>query len=197
MHRYQSALAYRTILVYQRQWGDSLFSQPILLNQALYRKPIKHLKKVSGRLRELLRGKSSSTPNEPVPARLLVVDDEESICFSISDYFARRGFKVDTAREVEEAERLIAKTTYKVIIQDLRLGVASHHGGMDVIRFVHEHTPETRVVVLTAYGTPEVEDEAFRSGADVFLRKPKPLSQVAQVVQGLIETPRQRAARQH
>jgi len=71
--------------------------------------------------------------------RLLVVDDEESICFSMSEYFSLHGYKVDTASEME--------------------------------------------------------DEARRCGADAFLRKPKPLSQVAQVVQGLLESPPKQAAR--
>ena len=48
-------------------------------------------------------------------------------------------------------------------------------------------------MVLTSYGSPEAEAEAISAGADAFLRKPKPLSQVAQVVQGLIESPRARA----
>ncbi|HEX3253302.1 MAG TPA: response regulator, partial [Pyrinomonadaceae bacterium] len=60
---------------------------------------------------------------------------------------------------------------------------------------IREHNPQTRIIILTAYGSPEVEDEARRCGADAFLRKPKPLSQVAQVVQGLIESPPKHAAR--
>jgi FixJ family two-component response regulator len=40
-----------------------------------------------------------------------------------------------------------------------------------------------------------VEDEARRYGADAFLRKPTPLSQVAQVIQGLIESPAKQAAK--
>jgi CheY-like chemotaxis protein len=55
---------------------------------------------------------------------------------------------------------------------------------------VHQRNPDTRIVVLTSYGSPEAEAEARNAGADAFLRKPKPLSQVAQVVQGLIESPR-------
>ena len=123
-----------------------------------------------------------------------MVDDEESICFSMSDYFSQHGFKVDTAREMEEAEGLIKETDYKAIIQDLRLGMARHPDGIDIIKLVHKQNPNTRIVVLTSYGSPEAEDEARRAGADAFLRKPKPLSQVAQVVQGLIESPRTRTA---
>jgi len=153
------------------------------------------LKAVSGRLRELFRGRDQTSRHaEPVPRKLLVVDDEESICFSMSEYFSQHGFKVDTAREMEEAEVLLKKTEYKVIIQDLRLGPARHPDGIEIIKMVHQRNPDTRIVVLTSYGSPEAEAEARNAGADAFLRKPKPLSQVAQVVQGLIESPRSRAS---
>ena len=108
------------------------------------------------------------------------------------EYFSDHGFKVDTAREIEEAEGLIKETDYQVIIQDLRLGVEQRSDGLEIIRLVHKQNPETRIVVLTSYGSPEIEAEARRAGADAFLRKPKPLSQVAQVVEGLIESPRTR-----
>ncbi|HEU4432330.1 MAG TPA: response regulator [Pyrinomonadaceae bacterium] len=153
------------------------------------------LKRVSGRLRALLRGRDSASVGADGARSLLVVDDEESICFSMSEYFSQHGFKVDTAREMEEAEGLIKATEYKVIIQDLRLGLARHPDGLEIIRLVHKKNPETRIVVLTSYGSAEVEEEARRAGADAFLRKPKPLSQVAQVVQGLIESPRTRTVR--
>jgi len=108
----------------------------------------------------------------------------------MSEYFSQHGFHVDTARELEEAEGLVRETDYQVIIQDLRLSVGQHPDGIEIIRLVHKQNPETRIVVLTSYGSPEAEAEARRAGADAFLRKPKPLSQVAQVVQGLIESPR-------
>lgn len=154
------------------------------------------LKSVSGRLKELFRGREHTAPErvETTPRTLLVVDDEESICFSMSEYFSQHGFKVDTAREREEAEVLIKDTEYKVIIQDLRLGGGRHPEGIDIIKLVHAQNPDTRIVVLTSYGSPEAEEEARNAGADAFLRKPKPLSQVAQVVQGLIESPRTRTA---
>jgi DNA-binding NtrC family response regulator len=149
-------------------------------------------KTVSGRLRQLFLGRQQTATDgvEAKSRHLLVVDDEESICFSMSDYFSQHGFEVDTAREMEEAEGLIKITDYNVIIQDLRLGLARRPDGIDIIRLVHERNPETRIIVLTSYGSPEAEAEARRAGADAFLRKPKPLSQVAQVVQGLIQSPR-------
>jgi DNA-binding NtrC family response regulator len=153
---------------------------------------LRKLKTVSGRLLKLFRGRNEAKLEEPGERNLLVVDDEESICFSMSEYFSQHGFKVDTAREMEEAEGLIKVTDYEVIIQDLRLGLARHPDGLEIIKLVHKRNPETRIVVLTSYGSAEVEEEARLAGADAFLRKPKPLSQVAQVVQGLIESPRTR-----
>lgn len=154
------------------------------------------LKTVSGRLLKLLLGRDKSTYESDAARRtLLVVDDEESICFSMREYFSQHGFQVDTASEMEEAEGLIKATDYRVIIQDLRLGLTRHPDGIEIIKLVHKRNPETRIVVLTSYGSKEVEEEARRAGADAFLRKPKPLSQVAQVVQALIESPRARAVR--
>ena len=153
------------------------------------------LKKVSGRLKQMWLGRDERSLRETAIPRLLVVDDEESICFSMSEYFSLQGYKVDTASELEEAEKLLDTGNYKVVIQDLRLTMTSSQDGLDMIKLIRAHNPQTRIVVLTAYGSAEVEDEARRCGADAFLRKPKPLSQVAQVVQGLIESPPRQAAR--
>jgi ActR/RegA family two-component response regulator len=157
--------------------------------------PLQTLRRVSGRLSKFFHGREKLEVAQP--RRLLVVDDEESICFSMKEYFTHHGFTVETASEVEQAERMIRQGQYEVIIQDLRLGTTANPDGLDIIRLTHECSPETRIVVLTAYGSSEVETEAKESGADAFLRKPQPLSQVAQVVRGLLESPRRWAIPQH
>lgn len=147
------------------------------------------LRKVSGKLKRIWTGRDHDGDSKNSSPRILVVDDEESICFSMSEYFSLQGYKVDTANEIDEAEKLIEAVSYKVVIQDLRLTTARSPEGLEIIRFIRDVTPQTRVIVLTAYGSLEMEEEARRCGADAFLRKPKPLSQVAQVVQGLLESP--------
>lgn len=153
------------------------------------------LKRVSGRLRRMFVAHSDSTSAEPRIPRILIVDDEESICFSMKEYFGLHGYEVDTARELDEAEKLIEKNEYAVLIQDLRLGATRNADGLELIKLVHNRYPRTRIIVLTAFGSSEMEDQARLCGADAFLRKPKPLSQVAQVVQGLIESPPRQAAK--
>lgn len=127
--------------------------------------------------------------------RLLVVDDEKSICFSMTEYFNLQGYRVDAAQDLEEAEELVEATNYDVIIEDLRLGPAQKSDGLEMIKFIRGHNSHARIVVLTAYGSDEMEKEARANGADAFLRKPKPLSNVAQVIQGLIESTSKPAAR--
>ena len=144
------------------------------------------IKRLSGRLTRLLY------PNEPSSdgvRRLLIVDDEQAICFSMSEYFTHHGFQVDTASEIEQAERLIRHSSYGVIIQDLKLRSGENTAGLELIRYAQKHSPDTRIVVLTAHATEDIENEARHSGAVAFLRKPQPLSQVAQVVSSLIELP--------
>lgn len=126
--------------------------------------------------------------------RLLVVDGEESICFSMAEYFTMHGYHVDIAQELEEAERQVEAVVYDVVIQDLRLGPALKPDGLEMIKFIRRRNSQTRIIILTAYGSPEMEKEALQYGADAFLRKPKPLSHVAQVIQGLIESPPKQAA---
>ena len=113
---------------------------------------------------------------------MLVVDDETSITFAIQNYFARRGYRVDCAQELEEAEAMMANGHYDVVIADLRLTGAHGSEGLEIVRSVRERYPRTRVILLTAYGSPEVEAAAVRYGVHSFLQKPKPLAELAQVV---------------
>lgn len=122
--------------------------------------------------------------------RILIVDDEESIVFAMSRYFQARGFEVDHARELEEAEALVSNVRYAVVIADLRLTGVHGAEGLEIVGYVREHCPWTKTILLTAYGSPELEEEARRRGVDLVLRKPKPLPDLAQMVFGLLQVDR-------
>jgi DNA-binding response OmpR family regulator len=122
-----------------------------------------------------------------VSKRLLIVDDEESIRFAVKRYFTRTGFEVDCARELEEAEALAAHTSYRVVIADLSLTDSGSTEGLEIVRFMRRSCPEARVIILTAHGSPSVEREAYKRGADAFLHKPKRLPELARIVEQLLE----------
>jgi DNA-binding response OmpR family regulator len=121
--------------------------------------------------------------------RLLIIDDEEPILFALREYFTAYGYEVDCARELEEAEALLANVPYAAVIADLRLTGSHGAEGLEIIGYVRERCPWTRIILLTAYGSPEVEAEARRRGVDSFLHKPKPLPEVAQIVFALVGSP--------
>ncbi|HZS08158.1 MAG TPA: response regulator [Blastocatellia bacterium] len=120
--------------------------------------------------------------------RILVVDDENPILFAMKGYFTTHGYEVDCAREFEEAEALLANIHYSVVVADLRLTGINGVEGLELVAWVRERCPRTHIIILTAYGSPEIEKEALRCGVDAFLRKPIPLPQLAQIVFALNES---------
>lgn len=130
----------------------------------------------------------------PTP-RLLVVDDEPTVLAAVAEYLTAYGLAVDTATEREEAEAMVLAYAYDLVVTDMRLTGAHGREGLELLRFVREHRPDARVVLLTAHGSRELEEEARRSGADQFLGKPLPLSELAAEVfrqLGLESGPRRR-----
>jgi two-component system OmpR family response regulator len=131
-----------------------------------------------------------SRPQVPgVPSgtkHILLVDDVDAILAPMSRYFRNLGYDVDCAREREEAEALLSHVRYDCLIADLCLTTGHGPDGLAVIGHAHEASPVTRIVVLTAAESSDTEGEALRLGADVFLRKPTPLTEVARAVAGLV-----------
>jgi len=120
--------------------------------------------------------------------RILVLDDEPAIVAAMGTYLRRQGYVVDCAKDRREAERLLSKHVYACFVADLRIGeIGRVEDGLEVVSAVRERHGDTRIVVLTAYGTPDVETEARRRGVDAFLHKPKLLREVASVVDRLVQ----------
>ena len=115
--------------------------------------------------------------------RILIVDDLKEILLTMRRYFAIHGFDVDCASEKEEAEALIGANGYSVVITDLHLTPVRSNEGLEIVRLIHHESPETKVIMLTAYSTGEVEKEADRYGISAFLRKPVSLPVLRLAVQ--------------
>ena len=118
--------------------------------------------------------------------QLLIIDNEETIVFALKRYFSQLSYRVDAASELEEAEALVAHTRYDLVIADLSLTAGGSTEGLELLRFLRARSPETRAIVLTAFGTPAVEREAMRRGARAVLAKPQPLPELARVADELL-----------
>ena len=118
--------------------------------------------------------------------RLLVVDDEENTLVGMRRYFRAAGFDVDCANEREEAVALARHVGYDCAIVDLCITPGHGPDGLDVISSVREHCPSARIVVLTAIGASDTQQEALRLGADEILQKPQPLHRVLESLRGVM-----------
>lgn len=119
--------------------------------------------------------------------RLMIVDDEEPIVFSVHDYFTEHGWEVDCARELEEAQALAKVNDYDVVITDLHLTGIDGGEGLELVRYLRA-IGTSIVIVFTAYGTAQSERVALERGAHAFVQKTMPISKIAQLVARLIVT---------
>lgn len=125
--------------------------------------------------------------------RILIIDDEEAIRSSIQLYFDHHGYQVDTAGSVREATEHLVEAPYDIVITDLRLTQLPGYGGLDILRIVKDNAPQTMTILLTAYGSQEIERQALELGVDRVIAKPLPLSELAHVVMLLLEQRQQRS----
>lgn len=116
--------------------------------------------------------------------RMLLVDDQATILRPLVEYFSNLGWSVTSAQEFEEAAALLETRPFDLLLADVRLGGIHSHEGLELLAAVRARGLPMRVVLMTAYGSPLVQEEAKRLGADAVLAKPVPLSTLAAAASG-------------
>ncbi len=102
-------------------------------------------------------------------ARLLVVDDEESLRITTAAIFEREGYIVDTASSGDEAIHLLGKADYDLVLTDLHMEGGD---GISVLNRIRQQAPLTISVVLTGFASVESAIAALQEGAYDYLIKP-------------------------
>jgi DNA-binding NtrC family response regulator len=111
---------------------------------------------------------------------LLIIDDEKNIRTGLEQGLRPVAGTIDTAGTADEGITLFLKKHHQVVITDLRM--PGEHGGLDVVRRVRSESPDTTVIVITAYASVETAVEAMRLGAFDFVTKPVDLNLIRQQV---------------
>ena len=111
-------------------------------------------------------------------ARLLVVDDEPNILYSLQKRFHSEGLIVDVARSGREALESARQLRPDAVILDVRLADVS---GMEVFDRLRELDPRLPVIIITAYAATETAIEAMKRGAFEYLVKPLDLHQLQEI----------------
>ncbi len=102
-------------------------------------------------------------------ARILVIDDEESMRDSCRQALARKASRVEVAGDGQTGLDILAKESFDLVLLDLKMPGLS---GMEVLEEIKQAYPEIVVVVITGYATVESAVEAMKRGAYDFLPKP-------------------------
>jgi len=118
------------------------------------------------------------------PARLLIVDDEKANLESLRRIFDREGLSIFTASDGQSALQVCREHRIHVVLTDMMMPGMS---GIDLIRALETVSPDSEVVMMTAYGTIEKAVEAMRVGAYDFVEKPLKRIHIVKTVKKALE----------
>ena len=114
------------------------------------------------------------------PLHVLVVDDEPLIRWSVAESLSDLGIDVEEAADAQSALRIVttAANPFQVVVLDLRLPDMEDLSLLGTLRQV---LPDARLILMTAFGTPDIISQAMLLGADV-LNKPFELTELNRLV---------------
>lgn len=104
--------------------------------------------------------------------KILIVDDEPTILLSLSHIFSNKDTTVITCSRIEDAEEALAHYKFDLVIADIRMSGMHGIEGLELLSYIKKLNPGTPVIIMTAYGSDEIKEDAFRRGAFLYYEKP-------------------------
>jgi DNA-binding NtrC family response regulator len=101
--------------------------------------------------------------------RILVVDDDREFQRSLIKIFLKAGYQVNVASDSVQALAILDRRHCDLIVLDLKMPGKS---GLEVLREIKTKTPDSKVIVVTAFGDSASHSEAMATGACDYLNKP-------------------------
>ncbi|NOX33968.1 MAG: sigma-54-dependent Fis family transcriptional regulator [Deltaproteobacteria bacterium] len=120
------------------------------------------------------------------PVNVAVIDDEPIACREIKKGLARRtDFNIETFLDGESALKRMETALFDLVLCDLRLPGMD---GMEVLYTIKKRFPQTRVIIITAYGSVDLAIRAIQAGAFHFVVKPVKIEELAGLCTRALET---------
>ena len=116
--------------------------------------------------------------------RVLIVDDEKSMCELLTSSLSRRGFQAQARTNAADALTAIGQDDYDVVVTDLNMPAMN---GNVLCSRIAENRPDIPVVVVTAFGSLDTAVQAIRAGAYDFITKPFELEALIITLQRAIQ----------
>lgn len=116
--------------------------------------------------------------------RILIIDDSEDVCAHLAEYLMAEGFEVETSTDGAGGISQLESRSFDLVLTDLKMPDVD---GMEVLRYLKEHAPESICIILTGYGTIKNAVEAMKAGAFDYLTKPVKLDEILITIQRALE----------
>jgi len=118
---------------------------------------------------------------------LLLVEDDANVARTLAERLASEGFAVTHAASVAAARAAVAQQRFHAAVLDVGLPDGN---GFEVARHLRENSPQTAMLFLTAYGTPEDRIHGLELGADDYMTKPFAFRELLLRIQNVLKRAR-------
>lgn len=113
--------------------------------------------------------------------RILIVDDEETLTFSLYQSFiiSKENYEVVTASSGTEAWEKFTEQPFDLVVTDITMPGLT---GIELLKRIKSSHPQTHVIIMTAYGSDEKKEEAITHGAYRYVEKPFEIKLMKQII---------------
>jgi len=117
--------------------------------------------------------------------KILIVDDEETLTWSMAKSLSKDKdkYEVMIANNGREALNVLERERIDLVISDIRMPDIN---GLDLLVRIKKEFPQTKVIIMTAYGSSDVQKEANRRGSLYYVEKPFEISDIRKIILDLI-----------
>lgn len=117
--------------------------------------------------------------------KVLIVDDEETLTWSMAKSLSKDKDKYEVliANNGKEAINILNQHKIDLVISDIRMPDIN---GLDLLLKIKKEYPQTKVIIMTAYGSSEIHKEANRRGSLFYIEKPFEISDIRRIIIDLI-----------
>jgi DNA-binding NtrC family response regulator len=110
---------------------------------------------------------------------VILLDDEPIVCERLKPALEKVGFYVEAYTESQQVIDRLAQQRFHVLVTDLKM---QKPDGIDVLNFVKEQSPSTKVIIITGFATKDTATKAMESGAVEFIAKPFKISHLLELI---------------
>jgi DNA-binding response OmpR family regulator len=117
------------------------------------------------------------------PKRILIVDDEPTILLTLSYALRSKDVEVITASRLEPAEEALKRYNFDLVIADIRMSGMLGVEGLELLTYIKRYWPQTRVIIMTAHGSEDLQHDAYERGANHYYQKPVDIRELMRKIQ--------------